>query len=347
RSGDSHLLQRTPNKCNDISELTTLPEALKLVDASYRTAHFGKWHLHSGGPSRNGFDVSDGPTINTEGDVSDPDPKLTFSISESGIGFMRECAEQERPFFLQLSYYAVHLELHALDATLAKYEALPGGDKHANPLYAAMTEDLDTGVGRVLDAIDKLDLQDNTYVIYASDNGAYVNLNQVRVQGEISSCEPLRNGKFWLYEGGLRVPMIVSGPGIARGAYSRNVVSQTDLYPTFVELAGGKPADTLDGVSIRRLFADPDGPKIERRDDALFFHYPHYNRQATPHSSIVDGDMKLIKFWEDGALQMFDLSVDLEESVNLAEAQSELAASMEARLQRYLEQVDALLPKRK
>ena len=344
---DSYLLRRTPNKNIDISGFTTLPEALKEVDPSYRTAHFGKWHLESGGPSNNGFDVGDGPTINTEGDVGDPDPKLTFSITKSGIDFMRESVESDEPFFLQLSYYAVHLEMHALDATHEKYKELPAGAKHTNPLYAAMTEDLDTGVGRVLAAVDELGLSDNTYVVYAVDNGAYVNFNEFRVKGEISSCEPLNKGKFWLYEGGIRGPMIVAGPGVARGVHSRQVISQTDLYPSFIELAGGEPPAEIDGVTFTRLLSEPKGPALTRPGDALFFHYPHYNRQTTPQSSIIDGHMKLIKFWEDGALRLYDLDADLEEQIDLAESRPADASALERRLDSYLAQADVLYPQPK
>ena len=347
QENDAYLLRRTPNKNIDISGFTTLPEALKSIDPSYRTAHFGKWHLESGGPSNNGFDVGDGPTINTEGDVGDPDPKLTFSISQSGVDFMRESADAGQPFFLQLSYYAVHLEMHALDATHEKYRGLPTGDKHANPLYAAMTEDLDTGVGRVLEAVEELGLSGNTYIVYAVDNGAYVNYDQIRVKGEISSCEPLNKGKFWLYEGGIRVPMIVAGPGVAEGAHSRQVVSQTDLYPTLVELAGGAPPPDVDGVDFSSLLERPDGPALERPHGGLYFHYPHYNRQATPHSAIIDGNMKLIKFWEDGAVRLHDLGSDLEEQVDLAADRPEEAASFEVRLDAYLKQADVLYPQPK
>ena len=147
---------------------------------------------------------------------------------------MRESTETNRPFFLQLSYYAVHLDMHALDTTHEKYKKLPVGDKHANPLFAAMTEDLDTGIGRVLAAVEERGLTDNTYIVYAVDNGAYVNFDQIRVKGEISSCLPLNKGKFWLYEGGVRVPMIVAGPDIAQGKHSTQVVEQMDLFPTFL-----------------------------------------------------------------------------------------------------------------
>jgi arylsulfatase A-like enzyme len=330
-----------PNKNNDISGFQTLPETLKQIDPAYRTAHFGKWHLLSGGPGQNGYDEHDGSTINTEGDVGGEDPKLTFSISRSGIDFMRRAAEDEAPFLLQLSYYAVHLEMFALESTREKYEGLPPGEKHTNPLYAAMTEDLDTGVGMILDAVQELGLGDNTYIVYTADNGAYVNIDQVRVKGEISNCLPLKKGKFSLYEGGVRVPMIVLGPGVPAGSRYSGPVSQADLYPTFAALAGSSPPKELDGVDITSILRAPEDAPVER---TLFFHYPHYNRQATPHSAVIAGDQKLIRWWEDGSRELYDLGADLEETDNLADAEPERAAELAARLDAYLEQHGALIP---
>lgn len=336
-------LAALPNKNSDISRFPTLPETLKQIDPAYRAAHFGKWRLLSGGPGANGYDEHDGSTINTEGDVGGDDPKLTFSISRSGVDFMRRAAEDEAPFLLQLSYYAVHLEMFALAPTHEKFKNLSPGEKHTNPLYAAMTEDLDTGVGSILDAVEELGIAGNTYIVYTADNGAYVNVDQIRVKSEISNCLPLKKGKFSLYEGGIRVPMIAVGPGIPAGSRYAGPVSQADLYPTFAALAGGAAPEGLDGLDIAPILHEPERPPMGR---TLFFHYPHYNRQATPHSAVIAGDRKLIRWWQNDTLELYDLRADLGEERNLADDEPDRAAELAQRLDAYLEQHGALIPRR-
>ena len=222
------------------------------------------------------------------------------------------------------------------------------GDKHANPLYAAMTEDLDTGVGMVLDAIEKLGIAGTTYVVYTADNGPYVNTDENRIKGEISSAAPLNKGKFWVYEGGIRAPFLVKGPGVPAGSVCRRTVTPYDLYPTFCDLAGSKewPAE-LDGGSIRPLLQGDDSEEVERPRDFLVFHYPHFNRQATPHTAIIQGDYKLLKYWEDGRLELYNLKEDLGERRNLASDMPERTTALELSMMSYLDETGALIPTRR
>ena len=342
---DDSVLMGTPNKTNDIQPYTTLPEQLKKIDSSYVTAHFGKWHLQSGGPGSNGFDESDGPTGNREGNTEDggDDPKQTFSISRRGIEFMKQSVSENRPFYLQLSYYAVHLQMIALQKTHEKYKALPKGTKHDHPLYAAMTEDLDTGVGMVLSAVRELGITENTYIVFTSDNGPYVN----RREGEISSALPLKEGKFFVYEGGIRVPFIISGPNIKPGEISHVTVTQYDLFPTACDLAGGHWPEEVDGGSLRHTLHNDIQGKVKRPSDYLVWHYPHFNRQANPHSAVIFENYKLLRFWEDETLELFDLEKDPFELKNIVDEKPELAQKLLLEMDQYIAKVDALVPRRK
>lgn len=339
-----HSIKGCRNKTDDIRPYVTLPEQLKQIDNRYATAHFGKWHLMAGGPEANGFDHSDGNTGNRQGDVGGDDPKLTFGISRQGIRFMKDSAKSNRPFFLQLSYYAVHLEMMALKATMRKYEAIAGGKKHGNPLYAAMTEDLDTGIGMVLEAVRELGIEYETYVVFTSDNGPYVNVDQRRIKGEIGSSLPLRHGKFWVYEGGIRVPMIISGPGIKRGQRSNATVTQYDLYPTFCDLAGGNWPEAIEGGSLKPIWTERKAPRVKRPYDFLIWHYPHFNRQASPHTALISGDHKLIRFWEDDAVFLYDLQNDPTESRNLVDSRAKLTQTLLGKMDAYLAEKEALIP---
>ena len=347
RDGDT-LLKALPNKNADVSGFTTLPETLKQIDKAYRTAHFGKWHLLSGGPGENGYDEHDGSTINTEGDVGGDDPKLTFSISRSGVEFMKRAAVADAPFLLQLSYYAVHLEMFALEETHEKYKELPAGERHGNPLYAAMTEDLDSGVGMVLDAVEQLGLGDNTYVMYTVDNGAYVNVDQIRVKGEISSCLPLNKGKFSLYEGGVRVPMIVNGPDVPAAQYATAPVSQADIHPTLAELAGGVAPEGIDGVSMAGPLEKTERPGTRAGATTLCSSTTRTTTgKRRRHSAVIVGDYKLIHWWEDGTLELFNLADDLEEEKNLASAMPDKASELAGLLDGYLAAHGAADPREK
>jgi len=324
-------------------EAVTLPECLKQIDPAYRTAHFGKWHLGSGGPAKHGFDVGDGLTSNVTGNarIAD-DPKRIFSVTERSVAFLQERAADGEPFFLQVSHYAPHKGTEALAETIARCAARPRGQRHDAPDYAAMIEDLDTGLGILLQALDDLDLAANTYVIYYSDNGAG------HVAG-VTNNLPLSSGKTSLREGGLRVPLVVRGPGIEAGTTSRTRVVGYDLYPTICDLAGGGgavPAD-LDGGSMKDLLLGGGTGAVRRSRDFLVFHFPHYQiaKGLVPESAIYRGPWKLTKHWPDGTRELYAIDDDLSESNDLAEGSPGVAAELDALLEAYLEGVHAPMPR--
>ncbi|VGO23529.1 sulfatase [Pontiella sulfatireligans] len=325
-----------------------------LKAGGYTTAHIGKWHLYGGGPEKHGYDVSDGETDNkTFRPAKDPktgknadtdaDPKFMFSITERGIDFMESAVKARKPFFLQLSHYATHAFYQARPETLAKVENDPLF-KHLKPrekkdavIGAAMCADLDTTIGMVLKKIDQLGIAKNTYVVFVSDNG-YHSWNE--------DMETLRGAKWWLWEAGIRVPMIVRGPSIPAGSRCDVNVVNYDFLPTFADLAGASThvPKEVDGTSFKTLlFGKPVLASYENRP--LFFHYPHY-RVAPPSSAIIAGNWKLLHFyeWPDQEL-LFNLTDDLGEQSNLAAVQPERSSQMVKQLMSQIKTVGGYFPK--
>lgn len=323
----------------------------------YTTGHFGKWHLYGGGPAKHGYDESDGETDNkTFRPGTDPktgkkvstcdDPKLMFSITARSIKFMESAVKSHKPFYLQISHYATHAQYQSRPETLAKVDKDPVFQKAKNlpprelqtaKLCAAMCEDLDTAVGMVLKQIDDLGIARNTYVIFTSDNG-YKAWNE--------GHEPLRGGKWWLWEGGILVPMIVRGPSVSAGSRCNVNVVNYDFLPTFADLAGASNhlSKEVDGTSFKTLlFGQPVADKYVNRP--LFFHYPHY-RVAPPASAIISGQGKLLHYyeWPDKEF-LYDLKTDLGEKKNIAAAQPERAAEMAKQLMNQIKTVGGYFPK--
>jgi len=315
----------------------------------YATAHFGKWHLYGGGPEKHGYDESDGETDNKSVNDVPPDdkvdnPKQIFSITKSGISFMERMNKAGKPFFLQLSHYATHARYEARPATLKKYENNPVFNqikdkrvaKNAITL-AAMIEDLDTSIGMILKTIDDLGIASNTYVIFTSDNG-YRSWNE--------GAEPLRGGKWWNWDGGLRVPMIVRGPGIKpKSRCNVNIVGY-DFLPTFADLAGATASvsKAVDGVSFKPLLFGQNVPEnyVNRQ---IYFHYPHY-RESAPSSAIVIGQMKLLYFYDHPEqYYTYDLSKDPGEKNNISDVNHGKAKQMYKELMDKLNSVGAYYPK--
>lgn len=323
-------------------EEQTIPELLKATHPEYIAAHFGKWHLNGGGPEAHGFDAGDSSTGNAEGGKKDnlpKDPKRCFSITERAIDWMKEQSAREKPFYLQVSHYATHLPLQARPETFARFESATAGDRHDSVPFAAMIADMDESIGQLLDALAASGVADNTYVIFTSDNGTF----PVESPGNING--PLRGSKATIWEAGVRVPFIVTGPGIESNSVSRQPAIGYDILPTICELAGIEtwPEAVEGGSLIPALYQKGD---ISRSRDALHFHWPHYQhgKKSTPDSTIITGDYKLHYWWETGGIQLFDLSKDLAETTNLAKSQSEKAASLKKKLFSYLEDIDAQLP---
>ena len=332
---------------------------LKAADPRYRTAHYGKWDLRAEiVPEDLGYDESDGNTGNRHGDYGsdkdtkwtahflNQDPKRIETLTDRAISFLRRNQAAGTPFYLQVSHYATHVDMQTRAETLAKFEAKPKGRLHSHAAWAAMLADLDTGVGRLLAEIDRLGLAESTYVIFMADNGAAEFVPPVRNKMDPPSAfavpprnHPLRGGKWVIYEGGIRVPFIVRGPGIKPGSQCDVPVTGWDLLPTLADLAGYRsplPAD-LDGGSFRGLLATGAGI-VRRPQEELIFH-----RYASgyPHSAIRVGDHKLIKIWKTGALELYNLQDDLGETTNLAMRLPEKAKELHDRLLAYLKRVDA------
>ena len=335
----------------------TIPQALKRANPEYQTAHFGKWHNESIKPSEAGYDVTDGPNGNGPGDfdddgkthLPDDDPKRIFSLTDKSINFMKEQVAAEKPFYLQLSHYANHIWHDSLKKTREKYKKLPKGKKYEKkdglpdeeiPIamynhgwiinYAAMLDDVDRAFGTLLDAIDELGIDEETYVIFTSDNG-----------GGFRGNAPLKAGKGSLYEGGIRMPSFVRGPGVKGGSYCKVPVVQWDFLQTFYDLAGGSvplPED-LDGGSLRDVFERGDRGRVKRNTKDLIFHFPWHTGVAE--SVIRSGKYKLRKDLDSLEMELFNLDKDLGEKNNLALDMPDLVRKLDKKRARYLESVNA------
>ncbi|MCF6175275.1 MAG: sulfatase [Victivallaceae bacterium] len=316
----------------------TIAELLK--KAGYTTAHYGKWHLNGGGPGKHGFDAHDGETGNKgPGVYSDPNPKDIFGITKRANEFMEQSVKSGKPFYVQLSHYAVHSPTKANSKTVKIFEKTAKGTYHKAADYAAMTMDLDTSVGMVMDKIKALGISNNTYLIFYSDNGAGTRNNR-------KENFPLNGGKASLWEGGIRVPMMIAGPGIKGGMYSNTPVIGFDLFPTICELSKIKKglSDKVEGTSLVTVLKN--GGKLKRHYEELVFHFPHYGKgpKQKPQSAIIVGNKKLIKDYDSGELKLFDLDKDIGETNDLAKSNPEETEKLHQRLLAYLQMVKAQLP---
>ena len=313
----------------------TIAEILR--NAGYATAHYGKWHIGGGGPEKHGYDESDGDTGNEHAyQYGDPNPVDIFGMADRTAVFMEKSKKAGKPFFIQLSWNALHASENALEATRVKYEHLVRGANTQQAATAAITEDLDTGVGQVLDSIDRLGLADNTNVIYMSDNGA----GGGRRSG-------LNGGKGSVWEGGIRVPLIVRGPGVAANSWCHSAVVGYDLYPTFCEWAGvtaNKLPQNIEGGSIAGLLRNDGQGEVRRSRKELVFHFPHYQSADGPHAAILLGNFKLIHFYEDDRLALYDLAKDIGEQHDLSKQMPAETKQLSNRLQTHLAAVDAQFP---
>lgn len=346
----------------------TLARALR--DGGYRTWHVGKWHLGSRPeslPNRHGFDVNIGGTghgfppqgyfapygLSTLPDGPDGE-YLTDRLTNEAVRLIEETGD--RPFFLHLSHYAVHNPIQAPADLVEKYrlkadrlglDSVPQfkiGDHHqswqkrherirrrvvqADPAYAAMIENLDANIGRLLGALERTGHADDTIVIFTSDNGGLAT-----AEGSPTCNAPLVEGKGWMYDGGVRVPLLVRWPGtITAGTTCVEPVTSPDFYPTLLEVAGlpSRPEQHVDGTSMLPAL---QGSTFER--GPIYWHYPHYaNQGGTPGAAVRYGDWKLAEFFEDEHVELYNIRDDISESHDLA-GESEHAAIRE-RLHRTL-----------
>lgn len=320
----------------------TLAEHLKRL--GYATAHVGKWHVYGGGPGKHGYDVHDGETANEDGNSKDPkDPKNIFSMTRKAIGFIGKQVAAKKPFFVQVSHYAEHNAVQYLEKTyedclrdkeIAKIE--PTALRKRVAQRSAMVEDMDRSIGTLIDKLDQLGIRENTYVVFTADNGHYRDTGEDKL---------LRGNKWWLWEGGIRVPMIVSGPGIEAGSNCDANVVGYDFLPTFVELASGHPKrlTEVDGVSLKPLFDGNNSAAFARR--SLHFHYPHHRNTAL-HSAVIRGDHKFLRFWErPGSMYLYNLDTDISETVNVAKDYPAIARQLDQEMDRHFAAVNASLPR--
>ena len=337
----------------DHEGFTSIPKALKKINSNYRTAHFGKWGMGSN-PSVFGYDVSDGPTKNKDGNfdnnrsqwehVFKKDPKNIFSLTDRAIEFIDSSKEEEKPFYLQISHYAVHSNVESKEKSYAVLKDKPIGAQQKDLGFAAMTFDLDEGLGLLLNKIKELEIEDNTYIIYMSDNGSVPNIPGAK-KYEKSYNFPLSRGKWDAYEGGVRVPLIIAGPGIKNDTESATPVSGSDLLPTIIDLAGNKTIalTEIDGGSFAPILLNENNKQIKRAVDGIFFHVPYKNGIALkrPHSAVRRGDYKLIKFQDDKSILLFNLVKDKMEQLNLATQKPEKVKELEKILDNHLTEVHA------
>ena len=333
-----------PIEHNLAEGVKTPGDALKA--AGYATGYFGKWHLgneKTHGPQTCGYEVTAHTMpkeFNKWRKTKEPGPKRMDLLTDQTIWFIEQ--NKERPFFVTLSHHAVHIRLEAREETIAKYEKKEKPDHGVNnPRYAAMTEDLDTSIGRILDKLEELKLADNTIVVFTSDNGG---LRQIytRVGEIVSTNAPLRDEKGTVYEGGIRVPMIVRWPGVVKpGTVCQEPTTTADLLSTFCEMAGAKlPGQPIDGASMVSLLKDPKA-LLER--EAIYFHYPHYHH-SRPAGAIRMGDWKLIEFFDGAPLELYNLADDIGESKNRASEMPEKAKKMQGMLAEWRKETGARMP---
>ena len=338
-------------------ERVLLPEALK--EAGYATAFFGKWHLMPNGqpdfekhyPTDHGFDLNIGgrewgqpkgpgkyfapfgmPNLDGK-----PGEYLTDALTDQAVAFL-DRTKRDTPFLLYFSYYTVHSPLMAPADLVAKYQKKAQGfdntkNELLNPTRAGMVECLDRSVGRLMAKLEELGIADNTMIFLTGDNGGD---HQETTGG-------LREYKGFSHEGGVREPLIARWPGkVPAGSTCDVPVIGTDFYPTILDLAGLhlRPDQHQDGLSIAPLLKDPNA-SIPR--DTLYWHYPHYHR-TKPYGAIRKGDWKLIEFFEDGNLELYQLKADPQEKNNLATEQPERAAEMLRQLNAWRKSVGAQMP---
>jgi arylsulfatase A-like enzyme len=346
-------------------EYTTLPEAMK--EAGYLTFFAGKWHIGGKGswPEDHGFDINKGgwdvgspkggyyaPWENPSLPSGPDGESLTMRLANETVKFIKE--NKDTTFFAYLSFYAVHGPIQTTQEKWAKYRDkaeslgiaetgfemghfLPIRQVQDNPIYAGLVETMDDAVGVVLNVLDELGLAENTIVCFTGDNGGVA-----AGDAFATSNKPLRAGKGYQFEGGIREPYFIKVPGLGNGQKCSAPVSGTDFYPTILELVGAdlKPGEHTDGVSLVPLLK---GESLAERP--LIWHYPHYGNQGGEPSSIIrEGDWKLIHYYEDGHEELYNLKNDLKETTDVSAENSELVIKMSEKLFAMLDEMGARFP---
>ncbi len=362
-------------------EETCLAKALN--EDGYATWHVGKWHLGKEPfyPEKHGFEVNVGGceagspgkggyfspwTIPVLQDADVPDGTLlTDYLTDRAIDLLKN--RDDRPFYLHFCFYAPHTPIQAKQEKIEKYEDRVlelGLDKvetfeegnffpcehkkemrikrrlvQSDPVYASMIESVDENIGRLLATLEEEGLTDDTVVFFTSDNGGLATS-----EGSPTCNSPLSEGKGWMYEGGTRDPLMIRWPKkIREGSVCDVPVTSPDYYPTILEMAGldPRPGQHCDGVSLMPVLLETG--ELDR--EAIFWHYPHYGNQGgTPGASVRSGDYKLIEFFEDGKIELYNLREDIGEEHNLAKQESGVASGLKSMLDKWKENVGAITP---
>ena len=334
--------------------------AQQLKAAGYATAMFGKWHLGQNGehhPGRRGFDEA----IVTMGQHFDfgTQPKVDVPkgvyladwLTDKAVDFIQR--KKTGPFFLYLPHFGVHSPHDAKPELIEKFKSKPAVGGHHSATYAAMIYSVDESVGRVMRTLEELGIAANTVVIFSSDNGGVGGYARegIKKAGDITDNAPLRSGKGSLYEGGIRDPFVVRWPGVTKAGSVCDVPAiHVDVFPTLLELAGAKRPEKqiLDGESLVKLFRDPSA-SLQR--EAIYQHFPGYlgagdnQWRTTPVGLIQAGDWKLMEFFEDGRLELYNLRDDIGETKNLVAAMPDKTKELHAKMLAWREAVKAPMPK--
>lgn len=342
-----------PRRLVPPTPLTELPAGVRttgdvLRAAGYATAHFGKWHVGRTDPTAHGFDLSDGPNTNQGPERgSAPNPAQSTAITERGLAFIEAQVKAGKPFFVQMSHYGAGTEEEVSAESLAEARALLPKLEGKGLVAAAGMRDLDKAIGRVLAALEKLGVDKQTYVFFSTDHGAPGHGGQ---HGD-GPNPPFSGGKGSVSEGGIRVPFLVRGPGIAGDSVCNARASGMDLLPTLLELAGAplNPAPdaraptAVEGSSLAALWREKAA--TTRASDQLVIHFPHYDLDnGGPASAIFAGSLKLVRNYDTQRVTLFDVVADPAELHDLASELPDKVKELSARLDAYLKNVDAQMP---
>ena len=334
---------------------TTIAQQLK--SAGYTTAMFGKWHLGEDAahhPAARGFDeaiVSMGRHFDFTTNPKTEVPKgayLADFLTDKAVDFIKR--KKDAPFFLYLPHFGVHAPHQAKKDLIEHFKPKAPVGGHRDPTYAAMIASVDESVGRVMKTLDDLGLAENTVLIFSSDNGGVGGYEREGVKGgDITDNAPLRSGKGSLYEGGTRDPFVVRWPGVTKPGSTSDVPTiHVDVFPTLLEIAGAEtPKHMLDGESMVKIFRDP-AATLQR--EAIYQHFPGYlgagggTWRTTPVGLIEVGDWKLMEFFEDGRLELYNLRDDIGESKNLAKENPDKTKELHTKMLAWREAIHAPMP---
>lgn len=316
-------------------DVTTVAELVR--EAGYATAHFGKWHVGRQQPSAHGFDLDDGANTNRgPGGNDKPNPEEGRAITDRSLAFVDRQVAAKRPFYVQISHYGGGSEDESMPETRQALAAELRGMRGKAAWQAAILRDIDDQIGRLLRALHDEQLSQSTYVFVVFDHGA---------SGRNANA-PLQGGKGSVFEGGVRVPFLVRGPGVAGKVCSHVRASTADLLPTVAELAGiAAWPSAVEGGSLAGVLHGRGVGRVRRPREELVIHFPHYDLGSAPASAIYLDDYKLVRFHEDGSTRLFDLGEDPEERRDRSAAEPARVAELNGRLDAYLAAIGARMPR--